>query len=113
MLPVQDWWKVKTGSKMMDWLTQRKEELFKDEGQDAKREIWETEPDCHRSDVKGTGDAAGAGALKQDLDLVVGQSEMVTEKQPSPTEEARWDQREQLGMKTKKEEEIPERTCFT
>ena len=42
MLPVQDWWKVKTGSKMMDWLTQRKEELFKDEGQDAKREIWET-----------------------------------------------------------------------
>ena len=42
---VQDWWKVKTGSKMMDWLTQRKEELFKDEGQDAKREIWETEPD--------------------------------------------------------------------
>ena len=49
MLPVQDWWKVKTGSKMMDWLTQRKEELFKDEGQDAKGQIWETEPDCqHR-----------------------------------------------------------------
>lgn len=40
------------------------------------------------SDVKGTGDAAGAGALKQDLDLVVGQSEMVTAKQPRPTEEA-------------------------
>ena len=34
---------------MMDWLTQRKEELFKDEGQDAKRQIRETEPDCqHR-----------------------------------------------------------------
>ena len=49
MLPVQDWWKVKTGSKMMDWLTQRKEELFKDEGQGAKRQIQETEPDCqHR-----------------------------------------------------------------
>ena len=66
-----------------------------------------------QSDVKGTGDAPGAGALKQGLDLVVGQSEMVTEKQPSPTEEARWDQREQLGMKTQKEEKIPGRTCFT
>ena len=42
-----------------------------------------------QSDVKGTGDAPGVGALKQDLDLGVGQSEMVTEKQPSPTEEAR------------------------
>ena len=47
-----------------------------------------------QSDVKGTGDAPGAGALKQDLDLGVGQLEMATEKQPSPTEEARWDQRE-------------------
>ena len=46
---VQNWQKAKTGSKMMDWLTQWKEELFKDECQDAKREIWETEPDCqHR-----------------------------------------------------------------
>ena len=52
---------------MMDWLTQRKEELFKDECQDAKRGIWETEPDCHQSDVKGTGDAPGAGAVRQDL----------------------------------------------
>ena len=41
---VQDWWKVKTGSKMMDCLTQRKEELFKDEGQDAKREIGKLSP---------------------------------------------------------------------
>ena len=47
-----------------------------------------------QSDVKGTGDAPGVGALKQDLDLGVGQSEMATEKQPSPTEEAMWDQRE-------------------
>ena len=54
MLPVQDWWKVKTGSKMMDWLTQRKEELFKDEGQDAKRQIWETEPDCQHSSVQSS-----------------------------------------------------------
>ena len=30
---------------MMNWLTQSKGELFKDEGQDAKRQIWETEPD--------------------------------------------------------------------
>ena len=29
------------------------------------------------------------GAVKRDLDLVVGQSEMVMEKQPSSTEEAR------------------------
>ena len=29
------------------------------------------------------------GILKQDLDLVVGQSEVVTGNQPSPTEEAR------------------------
>ena len=36
-------------SEMMDWLTQRKWELFKDEGQNAKRQIWETETDCqHR-----------------------------------------------------------------
>ena len=41
-----------------------------------------------QSDVKGTGDAPGMGALKQDLDLVVGQSEMVTENQPGPTEDA-------------------------
>ena len=34
---------------MMDRLTQSKEELFKDECQDAKRQIRETEPDCqHR-----------------------------------------------------------------
>ena len=34
---------------MMDRLTQSKEELFKDECQDAKSQIWETEPDCqHR-----------------------------------------------------------------
>ena len=66
-----------------------------------------------QSDVKGTGDAPGADALKQDLDLVVGQSEMVTEKQPCPTEEARWDMREQLGMKKQKEREIQESTCFT
>ena len=38
---------------------------------------------------------------------------MVTEKQPSPTEEARWGLREQLGMKTQKEGEIQGRTCFT
>ena len=31
---------------------------------------------------------------------------MVTEKQPSPTEEARWTQKEKLGRKTQKEEEI-------
>ena len=37
---------------------------------------------------------------------------MVTEKQPSPTEEARWGLREQLGMKTQKEGEIQGRTCF-
>ena len=43
-----------------------------------------------QSDVKGTGDAPGVGALKQDLDLVVGQSEMVTENQPGPTEDASW-----------------------
>jgi len=30
------------------------------------------------------------GALKQDLDLVVGQSEMVTENQPGPTKDASW-----------------------
>ena len=41
-----------------------------------------------QSDVKGAGDAPGVGALKQDLDLVVGQSEMVTENQPDPTEDA-------------------------
>ena len=78
----------------MDRLTQSKEELFKDECQDAKREIWETAWLSAQSDVKGPGDALGAGALKQDLGLVVYKSEMVTEKQPSPTEEARWDQRE-------------------
>ena len=43
-----------------------------------------------QSDVKGAGDAPGVGALKQDLDLVVGQSEMVTENQPGPTEDASW-----------------------
>ena len=46
---VYNWQKAKTGSKMMDRLTQSKEELFKDECQDAKSQIWETEPDSqHR-----------------------------------------------------------------
>ena len=85
----------------MDWLTQGRGELFKDEGQDAKRQFGEMEAWLSaQTDVKGRGDAAGVDALQQDLDLVVGQSEMVTEKQPSPTEETRWDLREQLGMKT-------------
>ena len=82
---------------MMDWPTQRKWELFKDEGQNAETNLGNWAWLSAQSDVKGKGDA---GALKQDLGLVVGQSEMVTEKQPSPTEEARWDQREQFGMKT-------------
>ena len=64
------------------------------------------------ADVKGKGGVPGVGILKQDLDLVVGQSEVVTGNQPSPTEEARWDLREQLGMKIQKEEEIQESTCF-
>ena len=42
------------------------------------RQIWETAWLSAQSDVKGKGDA---GALKQDLGLVVGQSEMVTENQ--------------------------------
>lgn len=38
------------------------------------------------------------GALKQNLDLAVGQSDTVPGNQPSPTGETRWDLREQLGM---------------
>ena len=37
---------------------------------------------------------------------------MVTRNQPSPKEESSWDLREQLGMKTQKEEEIQKSTCF-
>ena len=37
---------------------------------------------------------------------------MVARNQPSPQEESRWDLREQLGLKTQKEEEIQESTCF-
>ena len=101
----------------MDWLTQRKEELFKDEGQDAERQIWETEPDCQhkwcKGNRRGNRRCTRAGAVKRDLDLVVGQSEMVTEKQPSTTRETRWDLREQLGVKKQKDGEIQESFCFT
>ena len=37
---------------------------------------------------------------------------MVARNQPSPQEESRWDLREQLGLKTQKEEEIQESACF-
>ena len=50
--------------------------------------------------------------LRRSLGLVVGQSVMVTRNQPSPKEESSWDLREQLGMKTQKEEEIQKSTCF-
>ena len=97
----------------MDWLTQSRGELFKDEGQDAKRQFGEMEAWLSaQTDVKGRGDAAGVDALQQDLDLVVGQSDVVTGNQPSPTGEARWDLREELGMNTQKEEEIQESSCF-
>ena len=60
----------------MDWLTQGRGELFKDEGQDAKRQFGEMEAWLSaQTDVKGRGDAAGVDALQQDLDLVVGQSQ--------------------------------------
>ena len=78
----------------MDCLTQRKEELFKDEGQDAKREIGKLSPTVSTEWSKGNRRCTGAGAVRRDLDLVVGQSEMVMEEQLSSTEEARWAQRE-------------------
>ena len=96
----------------MDWLTQRKEELFKDEGQDAKQTEKTGAWLSTLTGVKGKGDAARVGALKQNLDLAVGQSDTVPGNQPSPTGEARWDLREQLGMSAQKEEEIQESTCF-
>ena len=61
---------------------------------------------------KGNRKCTRAGALRQNLHLVAGQSEMVTEKYPNPTEETRWDLREKLGMMTQKEEEIQQSTCF-
>ena len=61
---------------------------------------------------KGNRKCTRAGALRQNLHLVAGQSEMVTEKYPNPTEETRWDLREKLGMMTQKEEEIQQSTYF-
>ena len=65
---------------MMDGLTHRKGELFKDEGQDAKKQKWGNSMSVRQTDIKGTGDVLGACALKQDLNLVVGKIEMVVGK---------------------------------
>ena len=97
----------------MDWLTQSRGELFKDKGQDAKRQFGEMEAWLSaQTDVKGRGDAACVDALQQDLDLVVGQSQKCDWEATKPNRGSKVRPEEQLGTKTQKEEEIQESTCF-